>query len=259
MDKDTVNKALELLPEVYRDVAQPGVQKLGLAISSLIGVLTGPIIIGSNIAEKNLVALIRRLDKEDEGSIVPIPPELGVPILEKLRYTRGEELAKLYIELFAKASLDNSQNKAHPSYFEVLTNISVDEAKILGYLSEESSLLEIPYIRVKSEWKDKSGDVIVAKYVTLLASSIDFFTPENEQMYLENLSRLGILHDFETRYLTDDKKFYSPLRESSSVKKLKEEIEAEERVMQIEKAYFVLTSFGINFIETCVPNNKFAS
>ena len=251
-EQNVPEEVLELLPTIYRDVAQASVQKIGKALSSIVGIITAPLIVGSAIAEENLNKLIQRLGKENLDDIVPVPTELGVPILERLKYTRGEELAKLYIELFVKASLKESQNRTHPSYFEIITSLSVDESKILSYLEKNFTNSEIPYIRVKGKLKDERGDIIVLKYFTLLSDSIKFFSPDNEQMYLENLVRLGILHDYGSRYLIDEK-FYKPLSEHALIEKIKKSIETSGREMAIEKSYFELTDFGASFIKTCVP------
>ncbi len=247
-------ETLKLLPIIYQDLAQPTVQKFGTAISSLVGIITGPIITGSEIAEKNLKKLVERLNEED-GEILPVPPELGIPILDRLRYTTGEELVSLYTELFVKASLKESQNSTHPSYFEIITNLSVDEAKILDYVASDitDTTEVIPYLRIKSESREGKGYFIYLKYFTVLSKLIKFFTPENENMYFENLVRLGILDDMVTQCLADNV-HYEQLLTDPILEKWKASVE-QDYVFSTEKSYFQITNFGKNFIKTCVPKS----
>lgn len=242
----------KILPTIYNDAAKPSVQKIGIALSSIVGLVVSPLGKAAEIGEKNLTRLIEKLNRIEKEKIVSIPPELGVPIFERLKFTRGEELVELYTELFIKASTSDTQNTAHPSYLEIITNLSVDEAKIVRYLKKSEQNSVIPYIRVKIKTEGEEGDVISKKYLTNLTEKIEFFNPNNEQMYLENLTRLGLLHDFDTRYLTNQE-YYKPLLEHSLLLKIKQELENTKKTTEVEKSYFVLTDFGKNFLETCVP------
>ncbi len=244
----------QLLPDVYRDTAKPSAQKVGQALSSIVGLIVVPVGKAAEIGQNNLLRLVERLDKIPEASVTPVPPELGIPIYEKLRYTRGEELADLYIELFAKGATKEDQDKAHPSYFEIITNLSVDEAKILDYLNHSATSVNFPYIEVRSSEGDGSGKYIVAsKYFTLLPDEIEFYNPNNVQMYLENLVRLGILDDEQGIFLADDNE-YKPLIEHLKVLEMKRLIEESKRLFSTSKSCFSQSSFGETFLKACMPD-----
>ena len=70
-----------------------------------------------------------------------VPPEIGVPIIEKLSYVTNEELRKLYIELLAKASIKEENDKAHPNFINIINSLSPDEANLLSYFKSVAKYL----------------------------------------------------------------------------------------------------------------------
>lgn len=244
-----------LLPEVYRDVAKPSAIKIGKALSSIVGIVATPVGKGCEILEKNLEKLADKLDKVDSEKITSAPPELAVPILERLKYTRGDELVNLYIELFVKSANIDTQEEAYPSFFEIITNLSVDEAKILEYYhyNEGGNFYVLPYLRIKIKTKGEKGDIIWFKYFNLLSDKISFHIKDQEERYIENLLRLGFFEDLGNRYLTEEEKFYKPLLESSKLKKIQENFNGTNKELAIEKSYLQITSFGEKFLSVCMP------
>lgn len=247
------NNWKNLLPQIYKDAAQPAVQKFGKALGAIAGYIFSPLEKVAGIGEKNMLRLVERLDAEDEEKIIPAPPELAVPILQRLQYTRAEELVNLYVELLTKASVEDTQNTAHPGYFEVITNMSVDEARVIDFLSKNTDMVNIPYVRIKANEDGKDGVYhIEKKYVSTLPDLVTFFAPDNEEVYIENLLRLGILQDMGTTYLAD-KRVYEDLFVHPRVKAAEALITYQGRKSEIEKSCLRLTGFGRSFIQTCVP------
>ncbi|MBX9765126.1 DUF4393 domain-containing protein [Patescibacteria group bacterium] len=243
----------DLIPTIYKDVAQPTAQKLGQVFSSLVGLVVGPVGKAAEIGEKNLVNLVAKLEKIDPKDAQPVPPELGVPIFERLKYTRGEELVNLYTELFLKASQKTTESSAHPSYFEVITNLSLDEARVVEFLSRDSIGSEIPYLRIDGVNKENSGYIVFLQYFTLLGENIDFLHEYSEQVSIVNLIRLGILVDAEGTELLDESE-YARLLESPNLEPLKAEIEKQGKNFRVKKSFLRVTAFGSRFIDTCVPS-----
>ena len=174
----------EIIPEVYRDLAKPSVIKLGTAVGSILGVVLGPAGRLGEIGETNLIKLVNRLDAVSD--IQEVQPELAGPILERLRYTRSEELSSLYIELFTKAASKAQASSAHPSFFEVITNLSIDEARVLEYAKRnlKEGSLGIPCLQIKAT-EENGGFDITREYFASLDSVVSFINLRGEDLLME--------------------------------------------------------------------------
>src|SRR5262245_48813090 len=127
-----------LLKEIYGDLAKPGVTQAGKALGTVIG-LGNTILLPIHWAnersrlalESNLEKYRKRLEAVSEGEITPVPPEIGVPIVEKLSYVTDDELSDMYVNLLANASTINTAQFAHPAFVHIINNLSPDEALLL--------------------------------------------------------------------------------------------------------------------------------
>lgn len=209
-----VQEALKLpglLCEVYGDLAKPGVRQVGKALDTVLGLgntILWPITLANEKSrmslEKNLEAYRTKLEIVSEEKIVEVPPEVGVPIAEKLTYIRDQGLADLYVNLLAKASIIETANQAHPSFVNVINNLSPDEAKFIQYFVDLENL-----IFLAAKWVDKStgiyniaGDLLLSPART---ESLTF--PENIAAYLSNLSGLGLIAIHHDRFTAGDDAF----------------------------------------------------
>lgn len=127
-----------VIKEVYGDLAKPGVQQVGKALSTIIGLgntMLWPLALMNEKAkialESNLERYRNKLKDTLPDEVCEVPPEIGVPIAEKLSYVTNEELSEMYTELLANASQINKANVAHPSFVNVINNISPDEAILI--------------------------------------------------------------------------------------------------------------------------------
>lgn len=93
-----------VLKEIYGDLAKPGVIQVGKALETIIGLgntILWPVTLLNEKAkialEKNLDSYREQLENIPEEDVTEIPPEIGVPVAEKLAYITDEELSQLYI------------------------------------------------------------------------------------------------------------------------------------------------------------------
>ena len=82
-----------------------------------------------------------------QDRIAEVPPEVGVPIAEKLAYVTDDQLSGLYINLLAKASTLDYAHTAHPSFVNVISNLSPDEALLLQHIREDRPFVEAGFRR----------------------------------------------------------------------------------------------------------------
>src|SRR5947207_1857122 len=90
-----------------------------------------------NANDKTDSEILKDVPKED---IITPKPNVAGPTLQALTFTEGEpELQELFANLLA-ASMDiKTAPFAHPSFIEVIKQMTSDEAKIMKYISTEKA------------------------------------------------------------------------------------------------------------------------
>ncbi len=188
----------KLLTQIYGDLAKPGVTQVGKALSTILGfgnTILWPIQL---LNERTRISLKANLDRYREKissipteKIVPIPPEVGVPVVEKLAYVADKDLRELYVELLTKASNIDTQSQAHPSFVNVLNNISPDEAHLLQQIRQKTGV--IPFVSARlvnpesgafMPWRDLEIEVAPETKIAYAG---------NLPAYLSNLEGLGLI------------------------------------------------------------------
>ncbi|TPF14046.1 hypothetical protein, partial [Priestia megaterium] len=96
-----VTPFIPLMTQIYGDLASPSLKKMGSALESVLdSFVTMPLeYLGKkrriNI-ERNFDMYRKKLENIEDGQIAEVPPELGVPIVQKLGYISSEEIADLF-------------------------------------------------------------------------------------------------------------------------------------------------------------------
>lgn len=246
-----------LLVEIYGDLARPGVKQVGKALETVIGLgntVLWPIAL---LNERSRVALERNLDRYrkemeavPEDKVVSIAPEIGVPIAEKLSYVQDEKLSELYVKLLATASNSESLALAHPSFVNVINNLSPDEARLLEYFATQLNL-PISYA-IASNPADGSHHVLAGPLVHDDALNGLHF-PGNFDAYLSNLDGLGLVKVKHDEWLTDPK-HYAAVEErhkAAFTKAIESHPALTGRRLDFKKGLAQRTSFGHKFIQAC--------
>lgn len=246
-----------LLVEIYGDLARPGVKQVGRALDTVLGLgntVLWPIAWAnerSRIAlEKNLEKYRQRMEHVPDEKVVGIAPEIGVPVAEKLAYVSDEKLADLYVRLLATASNADTLENAHPSFVNVINNLSPDEAQLLEYFVARQNM---PFVRALAEKpSDGSHNVLGGPFVAEDALKGLAF-PGNIDAYLSNLAGLGLVSVKYDEYLADDS-LYEPLetrhREHFS-KKIQDTPKFQDRKLEFGRGLVERTSYGLKFILAC--------
>jgi hypothetical protein len=246
-----------LLKQVYKDLAKPGVSQVGKALSTVLGMgntLLWPLALlnaKAKIAlEHNLNKYREQLEGTEDEKIVPVPPEVGVPIADKLSYVTNEELSDLYVNLLAKASYKNTAGQAHPSFVNVIGALSPDEAVLLQEFRHRASVGFLTarwYKKDGREWR-QVGDLLTGLEV---GSKISF--KENLVAYFSNFSGLGIIDIRRDIQVVPEsayeglEKMYRPFFERSPM---------QERELRFERGRIDVTPFGDLFLKACLSGLK---
>ena len=244
-----------LLIKIYGDLARPGVRQVGKALETIIGLgntILWPIALANERArislQRNLEKFRARLEKIPEEKIVPVAPEVGVPIAERLAYVQDEKLSDLYVRLLSKASAVETVGQAHPSFVNVINNLSPDEAIILETFGRVKAIPFVVPRAVQGQRFLPLKELLVPKRV-----SDGLLYSQNMEAYWSNLAGLGLVV---IRYdeTFDDDKVYANL-EAEWTDDLKAQIQQSDklrgRALEFSHGLISVTYYGRQFIEAC--------
>ena len=215
MEKGIVKAVLEtsnnILLEVYGDLLKPGVSQVGQAIGTILGygnTLLMPLALkneNSKITiQNNLDKYKQKLEKIPEDNIQSVIPEIGVPILEKLMYVSDETLVELYTELLAKASDKEQCESTHPSFVNIINNLSPKEVLLIEKINSASLAFVNTNIIV--------GSSIHPLEQILELALIEDTYDKNYTAYISNLAGLGLIEVTLEQHITDSQ-IYQRLEE----------------------------------------------
>ena len=141
------------------------------------------------VVERNLEKYRQECEKIPEEKVADVPPEIGVPIIEKLTYVSNDDLSDLYINLLAKASSLDYAHTAHPSFVNIITNLSPDEAILLQHIKGRVPFVE-PRRKMKTvnEWQELPPGIF-----TDLESRANLSYQENIGAYMSNFEGCGLI------------------------------------------------------------------
>lgn len=269
----------EFLKLVYTDLAQPGVRQVGQALETVFALSNAillPLKLINETTKANFENKMRqykqRIEHLDEHKITNVPPELGIPILDKFTYISDNDISDLFINLLSKASCTDTIKDAHPKFVNLISSISVDEARILRYLADKGYL--VPTIQFYLQKKPKqektkgiqklefSTHIQLSEVLTGLEYKVDLVFPENIGMYLENLENLGILTQNKNEMLNVidpnqvDPTLYDDIQRKYNYGKEFEHFitDRELEFIVVRKSQYLITSYGRRFIEVCCKN-----
>lgn len=246
---------------IYQDAVQPAAKEIGKALGTIaktVNVALAPIsvlvwgydkikdFVDTDVAEK-----LENVAIED---IVTPPPHIAGPALESLKYTGSiDELKELYANLIASSMDSKTTSEVHPSFVEIIKQLSSDEAKILtAFISEDQE----PIISIRNNRKDNTGGRDVYRHFSVLGEKTECSNLELIPNYLNNLSRLGII-EIPENYALLGENTYTHLETHPTVLSIVDSISQQnDRVSKIKKETIKVTALGRQFIDTCVQDHR---
>ena len=246
---------------VYEDAVQPAAKEIGktletvaktvnVALAPVKGLIWGYEQLEGFVSKK----VSEKLTNTPEADIVTPKPNVAGPALEALRYAGHEDdLSELYANLLA-ASMDRlTSNSAHPSFVEILKQLTPDEAKILKYFTHQ---IPFPILRIRREQTGaQRGGTDLYPYFSTLGEQSGCEHPSNTPAYLDNLTRLGLIQIPEIYEYTAPN-VYNVLENHPIVLHLKESVEKQKDAdIKIIRRGVIVTQLGKQFISICVSDH----
>ncbi|GHT67296.1 hypothetical protein FACS1894110_12520 [Spirochaetia bacterium] len=211
----------DILKLLYQDLAQPSVKKVGDALGSVFG-LAGTLMLPIKmINEKTNLLFTKRMEQYKEKinsipdeRIAEVPPEIGIPILDKLTYVQDEDIAGLYINLLAKASDKTDASKVHPYFVSAVNNLTPDEAVFIKNIYVNNIIknnIIIPYSSLIEKQANPSGYRVKIEYLINNNYLSNLVFPNNYALYIDNLISLGFINKPEIEFIVDEG-FYNDIK-----------------------------------------------
>ena len=186
--------------DLMREALEPTARKLGkemkpvatelakaaVTVAQTVNVLLAPLrglVWGwAQIEEKILPAVAERLKGVPKDRLQEPPMFLAGPTLESLRFAGTEQhLRELYVNLLATAMDMNTVRKAHPSFVEIIRQLTPDEARLLSFLNTVQRVdLSCPREQMRQTEIER------------VAKPAGCVNPELFLVYYGNLDRLGL-------------------------------------------------------------------
>lgn len=266
MDANGVNtvlsasgKVLETVPEAYNDVLQPAAKETGKTISLIPRAINAALIplqkwiIHKEYSLKEVEVLLeQKLKNIEVEKIVTPEPYVAVPTLQAISYCMDcEELRDMFANLLSKSMNSDTKNNVHPSFSEIIKQLSPLDANILRLFSRPKPY---PIAEYKLVLPKYAGEAIVYTNVFLDYTRSNFNLVAAS---LTNLERLGLLKINYNSFMKDENiydKFYNDalyiqLQQRISISDDQTSIYEK---ADIGKGMVSSTPLGKNFINICI-------
>ncbi|MDD3190391.1 MAG: Abi-alpha family protein [Candidatus Pacebacteria bacterium] len=266
----------ENISDFYKDAAQPSVRVVGKALAQCVSLFATPVGRMSEIFEKNIQKYLDKLEGLEEKEMISPDTRILVPILEKLRYTEDDVVANYYAEILAMASMKQHAKKVIITFIEILNRLSADEIRMLEHINSKDNVIKIdsateaeieeyniiprdnifrlrnafPVIDINRK-TDVASYKVLKKNFNILDEKIQLNDPENIDLYIDNMSSLGLL---EREYFKSYafKKVYDHLEKHHAVEKLKKDLgEDEAAKIYFDRGKIEITYLGKKLLELC--------
>lgn len=199
--------------------------------------------------------LAEKLAEVPEEHIVAPKASLAAPAMLQLGFSLDEpDLKEMYLNLLATASDDRKQNSAHPSFVEVIKQLSSSEIGFLQSVLNRKGR-STPIVRFKINTAGLEGFNTVASHVVEATPETSRAITENMvATYVDNWSRLGIVTVDYGNYLTDPEA-YAWVETSGHMIGIKKHLEpTPEKSVEYDKGVLVVSDFGRAFARVVGAN-----
>lgn len=150
------------------------------------------------VEKENIKLAITKLREQfvhcDEYDFQEIPPDIGIPILEEIKYVTSPTKRALYIHLL-KAASKKEDTLFHPRHLQFVKGLSDSDLHFLRdlNLSETSTLLLQEHV-----FHFEGGGSNVGKVYDIFPKSFDRL--EEPILSIQSLTQIGVLEMYRDRY-----------------------------------------------------------
>lgn len=184
-----------------------------------------------------------------EENLVEPSIQVTAQALENSKYCiESEELRKMFVNLISKSMDNRHVSNVHPSFAEVIKQMSPTDAKIFQSLSSKYSFPLVDYVLRDPDTRQYS-----IQFSTVYLSSAPDISMETASTYISSLCRLGLI-DIDSHAPLASPELYRPYEEAKFYNffSLGASTISPPKKADIIKYSGRLTPLGKNFREICV-------
>lgn len=238
--------------EIIRSALNPPAQEVGKVISNIVSVSFNWLEKKRIVQQHTLKKLIEDLDKGVEN----IPPEnlispqlhtIGPAIEASKFYMENEVLRGMFVNLILSSVDSTKLTDTHPSFTEIIKQLSPYDATCLKELTEKKAELGCCVLRTYYGSKGYHDVKYIIDFENLL-EQLDLTI-----MTVDNLIRLGLIECYSTTTFMD-KKRYETLKGFRLAEKLQSinKNKGLDTTVKFIEARWKFTTLGTKFIKCCV-------
>ena len=253
-----VDAIKEVIPVIYDDALKPVSKEVGKALGTLgktVNMALAPVsavVWGYEQIEDFVVHKVtKKLENISEKDIITPDATIAGPLLESLKYTgHKKELQEMYANLLASAMNKESADNAHPSFVEIIKQLTPKEATLIKFLSIRKEYPIIVYERnsYSSSWGFNESRVDNQEIIDSFNQVSQDIISSKNNIALDNLLRLKILHiNTTSQQKLEDNSWKININDEDSLKAINQ---IELRIEVENKIEF--TEFGKNFVTACI-------
>lgn len=259
-----IGDTLKAAPTLYEDGLKSATQESGKTIALIPRAINAALVpLRQWIAEREYKLaeteklLAQKLEHVGEDKIVTPEAYVAIPAIQAISYSMdSKELRNLYANLLAKAMNSDTKDLVHPSFVEIIKQMSPIDALVLKEIAQSVCF---PLVNLSvSQYKSPNSSAIekmqgaIHKYSYPNVTYISFANYESVLVSLDNLLRLKLI---EERFSFINENIPQKIQETSSYINYKKELknlisgdnwEYEEHVHSL-----ALSFLGRNFCEIC--------
>ena len=249
--------------DVYNDGLKGTVTQTGQIIESIVGLFNNVVLYPVKKANELFKYKLEdfRNDLETRLNSLPedkiVEPDLMVagPALESLKYTYDkEELRNMYLNLLVSSMNKDTKDKAHPSYVEIIRQLTPLDAKVFKRLNEVGQVAcAHPILKLNN-----TNKVYSSAYPNYIVEELlDLGDEFDLSASISNLIRLGLIHHEDNSINGYDYEKFKNLNIIIKNKQMLDNMNNLKRngittSVEIKKQVIMKNNFGERFAATCL-------
>lgn len=253
----STDKGKGIKKDIYNDVFSPTLKTVGNTLNDLVKILLTPIrglIWGWDKIEKCVIdGLEKRLSRKKQEKLIPPDPRIAVPIIQALQFSADEEIIReMFLNLLANDMDIDNKNLIHPSYVEIVKQMSSLDAMLLKKLAPSASYY-IKVINPKISPEPDSNLIYTNVYPEwFLGYTIAQYTIFDISAALLHLQKFGLIDLMYDR--TADKDGYDEIEKSDLLQPIFCQYQAKNKnaFLKSTKSIVNINDYGKSFIEICL-------
>lgn len=250
----------QLVPTIYQDLLQPAAREAGqklVVVAKAVSIALAPLEMGvwgyDQIKNFLAASVAAKLAQKPPEEIKPADKHIAGPIVMALAFASdAPQLREMYANLLAAAMYSPAATRVHPSFVQIIQQLTPSEAKLLRAIAQEyknGSVLFREHVAELSEGKrissvaelllsERTPSSDISEQWKQFCSRHEVADPEPIDAFFMNFLRLGIL----SQNLEPSSETQLPLSSWYEQRRL-------ERCVQ-------LTEYGDLFLSVCVRELK---